>query len=126
MVPPTVAGALGKEERNLRDAEAPLGCGARDTEGRMAASVGALDGREPRFEAASAVSGRGVLTDLLTLPKGFCGLPSLILGRLRSPEPLRYQQPGEWGALLDLDRCPCPRTLRRPTRYVAESEGLRA
>ena len=145
--PPTAARAPGKEERNLRDAEAPPGRGARDTEGRVAASVGDLDGREPRFEAASAVSGGGVLTalpsllragllqqaDLLTLPKGFYGLPSLLLlwaflllGRVRSPERLRYQQPGEWGALLGLDRCPCPRTLRRRTRYVADSEGLRA
>ena len=50
----------------------------------------------------------------------------LLLGRVRSPERLRYEQPGEWGALLGLDRCPCPRTLRRRTRYVADSEGLRA
>ena len=144
---PETAPAPGKEERNLRDAEAPLGRAARDTEGRVAASLGQLDGRAPRFEAASAVSGGGVLTalpsllragllrqaDLLTLPKGFYGLPSLLLlwaflllGRVRSPERLRYQQPGEWGALLGLDRCPCPRTLRRRTRYVADSEGLRA
>ena len=144
---PETAPAPGKEERNRRDAEAPLGRAARDTEGRVAASLGLLDGREPRFEAASAVSGGGVLTalpsllragllrhaDLLTLPKGFYGLPSLLLlwaflllGRVRSPERLRYEQPGEWGALLGLDRCPCPRTLRRRTRYVADSEGLRA
>ena len=144
---PQAAAAPGKEERNLRDAEAPLGRAARDTEGRVAASLGVLNGREPRFEAASAVSGGGVLTalpslllagllqyaDRLTLPKGFYGLPSLLLlwaflllGRVRSPERLRYQQPGEWGALLGLDRCPCPRTLRRRTRYVADSEGLRA
>ena len=45
---------------------------------------------------------------------------------MRSPERLRYQHPGEWDALLDLDRCPCPRTLRRRTRYVEDSEGLRA
>ena len=70
---------------------------------------------------------------LLTLPKGFYGLPSLLLlwallllGRVRSAERLRYQQPGEWGALLGLDRCPCPRTLRRRTRQLAASDGLRA
>ena len=82
--------------------------------------MGALDGRAPRFAAAAAVSGGGVLTalpsllqagllrhlDQLTLPKGFYGLPSLLLlwaflllGRVRCAERLRYQQPGEWGAL---------------------------
>ena len=125
---PAATPAPGKEDRNLRDAEAPLG-------------------REPRFEAASAVSGGGVLTalpallragllrhaGLLTLPRGFYGLPSLLLlwallllGRVRSAERLRYQQPGEWGALLGLDRCPCPRTLRRHTRQLAASDGLLA
>ena len=114
-------------------------------EGRLPASLGALDGREPRFEAASAVSGGGVLTALpallragllrhsgrLSLPKGFYSLPSLLLlwallllGRVRSPERLRYQQPGEWGALLGLDRCPCPRTLRRRTRQLAARSGI--
>ena len=88
----------------------------------------------PRRRAGAAVSGGGVLTalpsllqagllrhlDQLTLPKGFYGLQSLLLlwaflllGRVRCAERLRYQQPGEWGALLGLDRCPCPRTLRR-------------
>ena len=144
---PAPAPAPGKEERNQRDAEAPLGRAARDTAGRVAASLGALDVREPRFEAAAAVTGGGVLTalpallragllshaDRLALPKGFYSLPSLLLlwaflllGRVRSPERLRYQQPGEWGALLGLDRCPCPRTLRRRTRLLAACDGLRA
>ena len=103
--------------------------------------------RAPRFAAAAAVSGGGVLTalpsllqagllrhlDQLTLPKGFYGLPSLLLlwaflllGRVRCAERLRYQQPGEWGALLGLDRCPCPRTLRRRTRQLAAAKGLPA
>ena len=71
--------------------------------------------------------------DQLTLPKGFYGLPSLLLlwaflllGRVRCAERLRYQQPGEWGALLGLDRCPCPRTLRRRTRQLAAAKGLPA
>ncbi len=109
--------------------------------------MGALDGRAPRFAAAAAVSGGGVLTalpsllqagllrhlDQLTLPKGFYGLPSLLLlwaflllGRVRCAERLRYQQPGEWGALLGLDRCPCPRSLRRRTRQLAAAKGLPA
>ena len=111
----------------------------------MAASLGLLDGRAPEFEPAAAVSGAGVLTalpallgqgllrhaGLLALPKGYYGLPSLLLlwaclllGRVRTAEALRYQQPGEWGALLGLDRCPCARTLRRRTRQLAAAEGL--
>ncbi len=71
--------------------------------------------------------------DQLTLPKGFYGLPSLLLlwaflllGRVRCAERLRYEQPGEWGALLGLDRCPCPRTLRRRTHQLAAAKGLPA
>ncbi len=138
--------APGKEERSRRDAAATMGRAAHDTAGRVAASVGALDGRQPRFEAASAVSGGGVLAALpsllragllrraalLELPKGFYGLPSLLLwaflllARVRNPERLGYRDPGEWGALPGLDRCPCPRTLRRRTRQLAECEGLPA
>ena len=135
----------GPAERNQRDAQAPLGRAARDSEGRVAASLGLLDGRAPEFEPAAAVSGAGVLTalpallgqgllrhaGLLALPKGYYGLPSLLLlwaflllGRVRTAEALRYQQPGEWGALLGLDRCPCARTLRRRTRQLAAAEGL--
>ena len=145
--PPAAPQAPGREERNQRDAQASMGVAAHDTEGRVAASLGALDGREPRFAAASAVPGGGVLAAVpallaagllrhvgqLELPKGFYGLPSLLLlwaflllGRVRSAEGLRYEQPGEWGALLGLDRCPCPRTLRRRTRLLAEAEGLPA
>ena len=135
----------GKEERNRRDATAVLGRATHDTAGRVAASLGLLDGREPRFEGGSAVSLGGVLTALpallaagllrhaghLQLPKGFYGIPSvlllwafLLLARVRNAEGLRYQQPGEWGALLGLDRCPCPRTLRRRTRQLADSPRL--
>ena len=149
--PPSAAEArdevvlAGKAERNRRDAQAVLGRAAHDSEGRVAASLGVLDGRAPEFAPAEAVSGAGVLTalpallsqgllrhaGLLALPQGFYGLPSLLLlwallllGRVRNAEGLRYQQPGEWGALLGLDRCPCPRTLRRRTRQLANCPGL--
>lgn len=135
----------GKEERNRRDAQAVLGRAAHDSAGRVAASLGVLAERGPEFVPAEAVSGAGVLTalpallgqgllrhrDRLALPQGFYGLSSLLLlwaflllGRVRNAEGLRYQQPGEWGALLGLDRCPCPRTLRRRTRQLADCAGL--
>lgn len=137
--------APGKAERNRRDAQAPLGRAARDTAGRIAASLGQLDGQSPHFEPAAAVSCGGVLTalpalleqgllrhcGLLQLPKGFYGVPCLLLlwamlllARLRNAEALRYVQPGEWGALLGLDRCPCARTLRRRTGQLAQCAGL--
>ena len=146
-VTPT-AGAVelvGKEERSRRDAQAVLGRAAHDTAGRVAASLGLLNGCAPEFAPAEAVSGAGVLTALpallgqgllrhlgrLALPKGYYSLSSLLLlwaflllGRVRHAEGLRYQQPGEWGALLGLDRCPCPRTLRRRTQQLADCAGL--
>ena len=30
----------------------------------------------------------------------------LVLARVRNPEALRHQSPGEWGAIWGLDRCP--------------------
>ncbi len=35
----------------------------------------------------------------------------MTLARVRNPEALRYQAPGEWGAILGLDRCPEAKTL---------------
>ena len=43
-------------------------------------------------------------------------------GRVRNPEALRYQAPGEWGAILGLDRCPEAKTLRRKLRLLASTE----
>ena len=46
----------------------------------------------------------------------------MTLARVRNPEALRYQAPGEWGAILGLDRCPEPKTLRRKIRLLASAE----
>ena len=134
--------ALGREQRSRRDAQAPQGRATHDTRGRMETSLGGRLEREPRFPSpASAVSGGGVLTALpvllaegllahagkLRLPPGYYGVRSvlltlafLLLLRLRRVERLDSTQPGEWGCLLGLDRCPCPRTLRRRLRQLAE------
>ena len=62
----------------------------------------------------------------LSLPKGDYGLTSvllllafLFLARVRNPEALRHEAPGEWGAVLGLDRCPEAKTLRRKIRALA-------
>ena len=53
--------------------------------------------------------------EFLSLPKGYYGLTTvlLFLARVRNPEALRHQVPGEWGAIPGLDRCPEVKTLRR-------------
>ena len=140
---------LDREQRNRRDAQAPQGRATHDTQGRVEASLGLLAEREPRFEApASAVAGGGVLAalpallaegllahrGLLRLPPGYFGVRSILLTlafllllRVQRAERLGYEQPGEWGQLLGLDRCPCPRTLRRRLRQlVADPEALAA
>ena len=132
---------LDREQRNRRDAQARQGRATHDTQGRVEASLGLGTEREPRFEAsASAVAGGGVLAALpallaegllahaapLRLPPGYYGVRSilltlafLLLRRVRRAERLGYEQPGEWGQLLGLDRSPCPRTLRRRMRQLA-------
>ena len=134
--------ALDREQRDRRDAQASQGRATHDTQGRTETSLGGRSEREPRFPSpASAVSGGGVLTALpvllaegllahagkLHLPPGYYGVRSvlltlvfLLLRRLRRVERLDTAQRGEWGCLLGLDRCPCPRTLRRWLRQLAE------
>ena len=133
---------LDRSARDRRDRAAPMGRGARDSAGRIAASVGAMAEAPARFdEPLSAVACGGVLAALpmllkegllerapgfLSLPKGYYGLTSLLLllaflfmARVRNPEALRCRSPGEWGALLGLDRCPEVKTLRRKIRALA-------
>ena len=70
----------------------------------------------------------------LSVGKGFYGLHSTLLvpafllpARVRNPERLGAEAPGEWGALPGLDRCPCPRTLRRKMHRPGEQpEALQA
>ena len=145
--PDPVSSALhapSKSERSCRDAEAPMGMGAGNVEGRIAASFGRLNAVEPEFIAAVDVPNGGILLALpallgfgliesapehLELPKGYYGLDSLLLllafmalARLDSIESLRYKAPGEWGKLLGLDRIPEVRTLRSKIRLLA-NEG---
>ena len=114
-------------------------------ERRTLASAGLMTEATPRFaEPAHAVAHGGVLAALpmllregllgaanrlFRLPAGFYGLTTILLfvacmtlARVRNPEALRYQAPGEWGAILGLDRCPEPKTLRRKLRLLASAE----
>ena len=136
------ADLLDRSARDRRDREAPMGRGARDSAGRVAASTGAMAEAEARFgEPLPAVACGGVLAALpmllreglldrtrefLALPKGCHGLAGVflfpafpIMARVRNPEALRHQSPGERGAIPGLDRCPEARTLRSRTRTLA-------
>lgn len=132
-------------ERDSRDREAAMGRGAKDTQGRVLASHGLVDEASPEFrEKAGAVANAGVLSalpsllkeglldsarDLFSLPRGYYGMNTVImflafmlLARVRNPESIRYHSPGEWGAVLGLDRCPEVKTLRRKIRAMAGEE----
>ena len=137
--------AVDRAARDRRDRQAPMGRAARDVEGRMLARAGMMDEVAPAFcEPATAVVRGGVLAALpmlvhegllgaanrlFQLPKGYYGLTSILLfvafmtlARVRNPESLRYQAPGEWGAVLGLDRCPEVKTLRRKIKLIAGAQ----
>ena len=139
------AAATDRATRDARDKQAPMGRAARDVEGRMLASAGLMTEADPVFAApAHAVAHGGVLAALpmllragllgaanrlFRLPDGFYGLTTILLfvafmtlARVRNPESLRYQAPGEWGAILGLDRCPETKTLRRKIRLLTSAE----
>ena len=137
--------ATDRATRDARDKHAPMGRAARDVEGRMLASAGLLTEATPVFAVpAHAVAHGGVLAALpmllragllgaanrlFRLPAGFYGLTTILLfvafmtlARVRNPDSLRYQAPGEWGAILGLDRCPETKTLRRKIRLLTSAE----
>ena len=139
------AAATDRATRDARDKQAPMGRAARDVEGRMLASAGLMTEAKPVFAApAHGVAHGGVLAALpmllragllgaanrlFRLPNGFYGLTTILLfvafmtlARVRNPESLRYQAPGEWGAILGLDRCPETKTLRRKIRLLTNAE----
>jgi hypothetical protein len=125
-----------------------MGYGATRSLERVAAAMGALDAAPIVFETARDIPGGGVLlalpallavgllrhsVELYALPKGFYGLPSVLLllalmalARIASIEQLRYQAAGEWGNLLGLDRVPEVRTLREKLKLLCAEQGWAA
>jgi hypothetical protein len=130
-----------KSQRSGEDAVAPMGVGATDTLGRVAASLGQLDGPDIQLKPVLDVPHGGVLLALpallalgllrhtekhFNLPKGYYRLDSIFLllafmalARMKSLEALRYHPPGEWGKLLGLDRVPEVRTMRDKVNTLA-------
>ena len=135
--------ASTKSERSQTDQAAEIGVGATNVGERMAASVGLGGEASVRFQSAVDVPNAGVLVALPALlvmgllqhterffrwPRGYYGIASifvllafLALARVRSPEKLRYEAPGEWGKLLGLDRVPEVRTLREKIAHLSQA-----
>ena len=139
------ATATTKTERSQMDARAAAGIGTACTRAneRMAAALGLVRSATTRFEAASDVSLGGLLAGLpalcanglltgidrhLKLPAGFYSclhilltLGFMALARIRRPEGLRHQPPGELGKIMGLDRIPEVRTLREKITRMASA-----
>jgi transposase len=143
-VPPAARPPQGRRprQRSDEDAQRPGGIAVHREPERAQAATGHLVEAAPRFEAAEAVRGAGVLCALPALVSlgllrggeqvygrlrnGFYGLQSILLTlafmallRVRTPEQLASHAPGEFGRCLGLDRVPEVKTLRRKLAELA-------
>jgi transposase len=137
------AEASQPQQRTAEDAAAPLGVGTTRVIERVLAATGKLQQAEPRFEASRSVSNAGALIALPALlslgllevgekvygelRNGFYGLRSTLmclafmaLLRIRNPDRMQFEAPGELGALLGLDRAPEAKTIRRKLLELTE------
>lgn len=129
-------------ERNAEDAAALLGVGTTRVLDRVLAAQGKLAQAAPEFETSLSVANAGAFVALPallelgllevgekvygSLRNGFYGLRStlLCLGfmallRIRNPERMQFEMPGELGTLLGLDRAPEVKTIRRKLEELA-------
>jgi len=131
-------------ERTIENAATPLGVATRRVLDRVLARVGKLSEALPEFEPSMAVANAGALMALPALldlglldtaesvygrlKKGFYGLRSTVLCfgfmallRIKNPERMQFEAPGELGVLLGLDRAPEVKTIRRKLRQISEA-----
>ena len=129
-------------QRSAEDAAAPLGVATTRVLDRVLAARGKLVEATPEFKPSSSVANAGALMALPallelglldvgqkvygSLRNGFYGLRStlLCLGfmallRIRNPERMQFEAPGELGMLLGLDRAPETKTVRRKLAELA-------
>jgi hypothetical protein len=147
--PAPLPAGIGPRQRSDRDTRPRGGIAVHRAGDRVLAATGGLAEAAPRFEAAEGVRGAGVLCalpallhqGLLTvgaqaygrLRNGFYGLRATLLTlalmallRVRTPEQLASQAPGEIGRLLGLDRVPEVKTLRRKLHELAGKRQAQA
>ncbi len=133
-----------KSERSRIDAEAgkEIGVACTRTTERAFAAFNIFNTAESRFETCYDVTNGGVLTALPALIENglyheinktfseFNGYYSVVqvltllafmaLIRIKTPEQLRWQSPGEIGKLLGLDRCPEVKCLREKMSVLSQ------
>ena len=140
---PREAAGSQPSERSVEGAAGPLGVATRRSVERVLARVGKLEEAEPEFESSMAVVNGGALLALPALlelglldamekvygrlKSGFYGLRStalclafMALLRIRNPEQMQFEAPGELGILLGLDRVPEVKTIRRKLKELSE------
>jgi len=126
----------GPATRSQEDANCKAGIATTKETERVLACKGAMAEALPEFSSNEGVHYAGVLLALpflaglnylsngqkvyCTLKKGYYGLQSILLTfafmallRMKNPEQLKNGNPGDFGIVLGLDRCPEVKTLRR-------------
>ncbi len=130
-------------ERNAEDASAPLGVATTRVLDRVLAAAGKIEEAPAEFTPSLSVANAGALFALPamlelglldvgekvygSLRNGFYGLRSTLLCfgfmallRIRNPERMQFEAPGELGTLLGLDRAPETKTIRRKLTELVE------
>ena len=142
------APADSKSERSAAAAECPMGKACHREDERVAAALGLLSSASIRFEAARDLKYGGVLCALpaleaiglfdcldqhFTLPRGYYDVMHIVtilafmaLLRIKTNEQLRFEDPGELGRLLGLDRIPEVKILRAKIKAMCTEEASRA
>jgi len=133
-----------KSERTVEDSNSELGTACTRLTDRICSSLFKGGTAETRFENCSDVTFGGVLCALpalqangllrhlnnyFKLPDGYYGLEHIVLTlaymalcRIKSPEQLRHQSPGELGKLIGLDRIPEVKTIREKLSILTENK----
>ncbi len=144
---PAIANNSIKSTRSLVDSQASRGVACTDLGGRALAQLGKLsNGVEAEFSDGLDIKGGGIL---LALPflidcghldeiqehfepiSGFYSLESVFLtllymalSRVKNPEQLRQQSPGELGKCLGIDRAPEAKTLRGRISRISKTNDF--
>ena len=145
---PSPNAADSKSERSATAAECPMGKACHREDERVAAALGQLTSASIRFDPTRDLKYGGVLCALpaleavglfdflsqhFTLPRGYydvmhvvTALAFMALLRIKTNEQLRFEDPGELGRLLGLDRIPEVKTFRLKIKAMCTEEASRA